>query len=324
MVGAVALAVSSLHPDPSPFRYEFEKGQAWRHADVVAPTEFAIEKPEQEVKKDLKQIRANSPRFCMLIQNVETNLTKHFEELFSQALHDMNVENRLPATFLKDSTTYLRIGKTLLHHVYGMGILQPTDSLFAGSAYGVKIVYQNTIEQRAADQLYDIEEAAKYFRDTLATCKLADVTALYPLLKDALQPNVIYSDSITKRSRQQAIDEYSKHRGMVRKGELVISKGAIVTDDGYQKLVSLRHYYMHDKPSLSNSWQYLFGYLLLTFVVFGLYFWYIWLSFPKIMENARHLLFLLALIFSYAYMVYLFDNNAIFSLYAIPFCMSRF
>ncbi len=322
LIGAIAVAISLLHPNPSPFRYEFEKGQAWRHADVVAPNEFAIEKPLDEINRDLKRIKSESPRFCQLIGNVEPNLIKHFEEQYSQALHDIHSENKLPITFFKDSTRYLNLGKTLLHRVYERGILQPSDSLLTGSNYGVKIVYQNVVEQRASDQLYDIDEAARYFRDTLSLCKLPDVVALYPLLKEALQPNVVYSDSITKRSRNQSANEYSRYRGMVRKGELIISKGSVVNDSEYQKLLSLRHFYTKDKLETSSSFQYSFGYLLLTFIVLGLYFWYIFLEFPKVMETARHLLFLLLLIFSYAYLVYLFDNTSIFSLYAIPFCIA--
>ncbi len=315
------MAVSWLHPDPSPFRYEFEKGQAWRHSDVVAPAEFAIEKPENEVKKDLKQIKDNSPRFCRFIENVEPHLIKHFVELYFENLRETAPEKRLPEAYFTDSSQYLKTGKQLLHRIYLMGILQPNDSLLVGSNYGLKIVNRNTIEERASDQLYDIEQAEKYLRDTLALCKLPDASYLYPMLKDALQPNIMYSDSITKRSRLQAINDYSLYRGMVRKGELIISKGAVVNEIDYQKLISLRHYYTHGKTSLIGSWQYIFGYFLLTFVVFGLYFWYIALQFPKIMENARYLLFLLALIFAYAYLVFLFDNTTIFSIYAIPFCI---
>ncbi len=41
-----------LFPTEGKFRYEFQKGKPWMHADLIAPFDFAIKKTEQDIKPE--------------------------------------------------------------------------------------------------------------------------------------------------------------------------------------------------------------------------------------------------------------------------------
>jgi cyclic-di-AMP phosphodiesterase PgpH len=320
LIGLTALLISCLHPNPTSFRYEFEKGQAWRYADLAAPIDYAIEKPEAEVRREINNVKLHAPAYFQYQPNVEQDLTKHFVEQFTQYARATNSAEQLPPAVRNDTARYLRYGRRILHHVYQMGILQQSDSVVQ-TGYGVQVVRNNVAEEQAIDQFRDLEQAAALLRDSVQQSSLPDVTALLPFLKDALQPNIVYSGSLTARSRQQQLSDISSYRGMVRKGEIIATKGNAITEEVYLKLLSLRHFYEKDTKFSHNSWWFFVGYALLTAIVLGLFTWFLRLNFPKVLGNVRHLSFLLLLILAYAYLVYLFDSAQLVTIYAIPFCI---
>ena len=44
MVGAAVVLVSLLYPSSVKFKYEFQRGQEWRYADLYAPFDFPIQR----------------------------------------------------------------------------------------------------------------------------------------------------------------------------------------------------------------------------------------------------------------------------------------
>ncbi|MCY0634952.1 hypothetical protein OVV50_27290, partial [Klebsiella pneumoniae] len=63
---------------------------------------------------------------------------------------------------------------------------------------------------------------------------------LLTVIKDRITPNVIYNQSFTDKIEKQVVENVSSTRGMVQKGELIVSKESTVTEEIYQKLESLR------------------------------------------------------------------------------------
>lgn len=161
---AIIGIISFLHPNAKPFQYEFEKGQAWRHADLLAPVDYAIEKPEAEYKRELQRATQSSPSYYQYLSSVETDLVQHFKEQFHQAAHETTVDTRLPVGIVNDSLRYLNLGKSILHRLYSTGIAAIDNDK---QGYGIYLVRNNTVEQLAGDQVKTIDDAAAAIRDTL-------------------------------------------------------------------------------------------------------------------------------------------------------------
>ena len=53
LVLMVVVFISYLFPNNAKFKYNFEKGQTWRYEDLVAPFNFAILKPAEEVNAEI-------------------------------------------------------------------------------------------------------------------------------------------------------------------------------------------------------------------------------------------------------------------------------
>lgn len=316
---ATVIVISFMHNNPSPFRYEFEKGQTWLYPDLVAPFDYAIEKSDAEIKREQTHIQEQTPDFYQYQSEVEDDLTKHFLESFQNQSSGKIGSNTLSEAVLKDSAKYTHLGKRLLKQIYRAGIIHLNDK--ATNNYGIRLMRNNIAEERAIDQFYDIDQAAVYLRDSIGQSKLPDAIAILPLLREALQPNIIYDDDLSLRAHTQALNDLNKHKGMMRKNEIVVTKNSIITEDTYQKILTLQHYFQKKGVGANANWWYWLGYFLTTSIVFVLYTWFIRILRPSIITNTRHLSFLLMLILAYVYLVYWIDDLGLVSVYAIPFCI---
>ena len=49
-----ALIIVFAFPTKSSFKYEFTKGQFWKHENLISPMDFAIKKTEKEIRQEEK------------------------------------------------------------------------------------------------------------------------------------------------------------------------------------------------------------------------------------------------------------------------------
>ena len=50
-------------PKGGHFKYEFQKGKPWQYENYYAPFDFAIQKTEDEINEEKKQIEDNAIQF---------------------------------------------------------------------------------------------------------------------------------------------------------------------------------------------------------------------------------------------------------------------
>ena len=61
-VAAIALVVYLL-PKGGQFKYEFQKGKPWQYENYYAPFDFAIQKTQEEIDSEVKEIEKNATLF---------------------------------------------------------------------------------------------------------------------------------------------------------------------------------------------------------------------------------------------------------------------
>ena len=59
LVLLVIVLISFMFPNNAKFKYNFEKGQTWRYEDLIAPFDFAIFKPLEELNAEREVVREN-------------------------------------------------------------------------------------------------------------------------------------------------------------------------------------------------------------------------------------------------------------------------
>ncbi|MEZ4931229.1 MAG: hypothetical protein R2788_03730 [Saprospiraceae bacterium] len=66
MVVAAVILISLLYPNSVKFKYQFQKGQEWRYADLYAPFDFPIKKTEHEIAEGRAALEADITPFYEL------------------------------------------------------------------------------------------------------------------------------------------------------------------------------------------------------------------------------------------------------------------
>ena len=79
MVGAAVVLISLLYPSSVKFKYEFQRGQEWRYADLYAPFDFPIQKSEEEVLKDRSELERSITPYYRFNKNLKSAKLKDCE-----------------------------------------------------------------------------------------------------------------------------------------------------------------------------------------------------------------------------------------------------
>ena len=145
---------------------------------------------------------------------------------------------------------------------------------------------------------------------------------MLPLLEEQLQANLFFNVERTTLFLQNTNKEsISPYRGLIKQGELIITKNSIITNDTYQKLLSFEDAYEEQVGSTEPYSTVFVGYLLLIILVVYIFNLYLRRFAPFVYGRNPRLLFVLMWLILYSYFVYLAENIDVISPYIIPFCI---
>ncbi|MEO0733358.1 MAG: HDIG domain-containing metalloprotein, partial [Bacteroidota bacterium] len=175
--------------------------------------------------------------------------------------------------------------------------------------------------QRTLGQLFTPGDARQWLADSLFYTELKSPEFLLELLEDKFDHNLFYSDSLTAKLRQQAVDRVSPYNDLVAEGEIIARQGSPVTDDIYQKLVSYRQVYNANLSTQATFWSIFGGYAVQIGLIILLLFYYIRTFFPLIYGRLKNLTFILLWPVLYALIMRTVELSPGISAYLVPFCI---
>ena len=127
-------------------------------------------------------------------------------------------------------------GLKILEELYTVGIIQMIDDIESkDSDYEIIIMKGNVGQIVSLSNLYTIESASKKAYD-LKNISQEESNFLSPLILEMLKQNVFYDESTNAKMLDSELKAISKGLGMVQRGEVIISKGELVTESNYQEL----------------------------------------------------------------------------------------
>ena len=321
LAAAAIVFISLLFPNNTKFKFQFELGQTWRYDDLTAPFDFPILKTEEELNTEKAERLRNFSPYYQMDENIADSAAVAFETAFNQQLAEVRKANQFDDVSKKPDR-YLNYGKSFLDRLFRRGIVRiESDHLRKGRDFVVNIVRGNTAQPQTIDNLFTVEQARSTISDSLPYAKLSEPEFIFPLIESAVRPNVFYNDTLTGKFRKEQLADISTSRGMVKKGELVIPRDGIVTEEIYQKLVSLKSEYQQEVTGIKSGWMVLLGYILLTTLIIGVFFYYLYSLVPEAFEKLPSLAFILLWPTLFAYLVYLVESSDTLSPYLIPFCV---
>ncbi len=239
MVSLVVLV--SFFPKEAKFKFEYNRGRPWMHQDLIAPFDFAVLKPADEIEKERNEILQNKTLYFDFKIEVNEQVRKAFIERFERDWSNKYADKKLTPE-LKKST--IEEGLNILTKIHSRGVLQSIPEIGGISDdHTIMLIIQNVAERVSSGDFYTVQTAYDAMIKMLESIDNVDKSLLKTILGESISQNIFFNERVTNAELQQRIERISTTRGMVQEGERIISKGEVVTPARYQLLESLRTEY---------------------------------------------------------------------------------
>lgn len=308
------LIVTIFLPKQARFKFEYEKGKVWMHEDLISPYNFAIQKTPLEISTDKDQIlKSINPVY----QNNQEIVARARESFLA------DFENKWSDSSKASKNYYKTRGLKVLEEVYQKGVITPAKKFQRDNQnYNFDLLTNNVATRLTTNEVFTDESAFEYIKDSLKDLKSnRDKAMLLSILRDNIYPNYIYDERLTDKMEADAINNISTTRGMVQKGELIVSNGTLINDEIYQKLESLRSAYEEDINMVGDRRLVLTGQFLLVALIISLLMIFLYLFRKDIYYDNRQVALILLVITGMLITLSWAIRIKIPSLYYIPYCI---
>lgn len=328
MVILAIILICIFLPKQPRFRYEFQKGKAWNHENLVSPYNFAILKTQEELNKDREQIL----KTVQPVYNLNSSIAKEQIDQFNTDVSEKWQIASMDTLSKQELSLYQGVGNNLLNYVYNRGIMslnnryqlkgEDADKNDAtNSQYNFTLLHDNIAQQKNTADILSIESANKYIEETLEkNAKIDQIAWFAELLKNYVTINFIFNENLTNKIEQNALANISSTRGVVQKGELIAEKDKIISNETYQKLESLRKIIEDEAQITGSQWYVTLGQFLTISLCMTLLMVFLFVFRKSIYYNNRLIFIIMVVILAMLGVLSWAIKMKIPSLYYIPYC----
>ena len=281
-----------LYPSEFKFRYDLSnmKDHPWPHDNLIAPFDFAIKKSSAEILNEQNDIKKNFTPYY------------RYDSLYPETADALDQETKV---------------RIIIHELLGNGVRAVNDPSGKGPRDIVFVVKNNIAEEHRLNEYPDVLRADSIVRSKLSK---ADLEYWNNLEDKPIRATIIFDSSLTNKSLRQSLQNISPSRGALTKGQIIVSRGEIVNEEIYQKLISLQEEYQLLQKTDGN-WVVLLGQILLDGFCLFILFQFLRLFRREILGNDSRLLFILLMVVLTVCMSYIPNVIETVPLLALPFCI---
>lgn len=239
------LIVVAVLPKEKRFKYEYEKGTIWQHADLYATENIAILKSVDQLQKDKENaLNAILPIYELDARIEQTQLNNYRKEF--------DLQWKVKYTDNKNRSNIFTIGLQLLEEFYNKGIINLNKKYQkSGLDYTITLSDNNVATVVSTASLLTVERAIQITKSRLNRYSVEEKEFILSLVETHLVPNIVYNEQLTKRLEDELLSQVSTTRGMIQVGELIIGKGDVIDEELFYKLESLRN--KHQEQSVFSG-----------------------------------------------------------------------
>lgn len=296
-------------PRTSGPQWVYKLDMPWLYGDLIAETDFAVEKSDESIKEERDSIEKAFVPYYNKQVHVGLEQVARFDKDYPQGVPGV------PATV----TAQL---KQRLSYIYSVGLLTQSEyaRLHVDSLSQIRIVegrdatitrVGNIFSRRSAyEYLYDDPLMAKY-RSELQRCDLDSY----------LESNLAYDSEKCEAEKLDILSTIATASGVIKEGEKIIDRGEIVDDYKFRALQSYQKVIDSGGISFQQMAATIVGqvsYVLLIILAFTTF---IILYRRDYLYNVRNLTMLYVMISVFPVVASLFMRHHFFSVYVIPFAM---
>jgi putative nucleotidyltransferase with HDIG domain len=290
------------------------------HENLVAPFDFPIFKPDQQVQAELDSLQNNQYFYFFSDSLVGNNMLAAFYRDYNSIASSMGLGDNVSERW----TMTRHVIANVLQEIYARGIIErhPVLEGKVPEQTPVMVVKDDLAEEYRLTAFFTLRSAYEYVNKELEGASASSLTILNRMnLNDYLGSNILYDDAMTMKVHQAALDELTLTQGMVQSGQLIIARGELVTQSDFLIIESLRREY-EDNPNVGKNYLVVYlGQLLLITLIFMSLFWFIYYFRKDILISRRQTFFTLSLIVVMVGLTRAASTQEAVSIYVIPFVL---
>ena len=299
-------------PGESRFRYEFQKNAPWRHETLIAPFDFAINKPDEIIDAEKDSIQKQFIPYYNLDSLIGTQQTQNFNlelQSISSEITELTPEKIASLSgYLSEIYTDGVIAQSPETHP----VLKEKEDLF--------IVADKVAEKVSIESLYSLKTAFQSLSDSARTLLGGQFELLNEStnLAEYIQANLTYNDEFNAQELENLINSVSLTQGMVQAGERIIFEGDITTPEKYLILDSLKESYETKQGQDIDRYLLILGKLILIISCMLILVLYMAFFRPEIFKHKRHISFVMLMIVLMTFVSRFVMSQEYLNIYIVP------
>ena len=295
------VAIYFLLPKDDNFDRYFEIGKPWTYESVMAPKDFAIYKSDEQLEKERAEALTHLEPYVSLITDYRLQIT--------------DVKNSKISDWLIN----------VFNEVYEVGVISLQDKQEL-EQLGVKkaiVLEGNSVRGKVLlDDIFTPKTAYDYILSKASGEAWIDDNLLKTSnIAEYIETNVSIDRVKTDQAIQIIVDGVMLTSGMVQRGEKVIDKGEVVTEESYQMLKSLQRAVDGDELTQGEDVWKVIGEVMLIVVLIVLFLVYFVLFRPKVLESIRATEFMILMMLGMLGLLALVTQYLELNEYIVPFAM---
>jgi putative nucleotidyltransferase with HDIG domain len=317
-VATVILLVLVL-PKEGKFQYEFTKGKPWLHDDLYAPFDFAIIKYDDELKAEQEDVLSLLKPFFKIDTAIKSSQQELFElEFIKKWVEKYGQENSTRQ--LKERM--LRLGSVIFDSLFRAGIIQIDPSIDSKPGdFDIYVIENNVAREVALNKIFTLQQASSYIISKVAKENIPDRDFLVNILTNHITHNLFFDPEKTGAERESALSNISPFRGMVQRGELIISRGARVNDDNFRILTSLKNNFEVQLGTTRAFYAIAGGQAILTSISILVLALFLFIYRKDILADNKKTFLILLTIFMMVFIASLTIRYNVSLFYLVPVCL---
>jgi cyclic-di-AMP phosphodiesterase PgpH len=317
-VVSILILVFAL-PKEGKFKFEFSKGKPWMHGNLIAPFDFAILKTSDEIEAEKNQLLEKLVPYFINDTNALTRqrdvLINNFERAWTKAYKD---EAAASTKKMKN----LKACLALYDSIAARSVIEKNEVIEDKPAdFKIFAIKGNIAEEKMIGNFFTIKTADAFIQQKLEAFGTVDKKLIISVLETSLVQNLKFDPQTTEKEKASLIQNISFTRGMIQTGELIISKGELITNDKLQILESLR---IESETLLGTAFQYtgiITGQVILLSVsIFSLFFFLLFFRIDVFNDQKKVVMILLLIVSMVIATVIVLKFNPEY-VYIIPLCL---
>lgn len=330
------------------FNYHFDIGEKWKYAKLKAPFDFTIQKTTDSLNAEKKRLLDNFYPYYYVEDSIKEEVKKEFKNLYANSFFSFKTDSTLGKITSKDSLKILKICIETLDTLYKQGIYdfenEKNENVINANKNLIMLRTHNKAQKTTKKLFLDIskiENKISVFLKTKHVKTIKNIQFFSEIITKVTKPNIFYDRDFTEKSLENKRFTIINNNGIIKKDDIIIAEGNIISPEKYQALMSLKAYYEYNNDFTLFKNRYLseniflkkalhpvfIGRLLIFLLLIGTFIIFLNEYEPESFKSVRQLGFLLLCLVTFMYLLKVIldinvrqnDDNSI--LYIMPFCI---